>query len=200
MWRSLAAGLGKGVAAWLQSPNSANLAAAVTDETGSGALVFGTSPTLTTPTVIGTSTNDSAAAGIVGEIISATITSSSAVVLASDTTANVTSISLTGGDWDVTATNEYIAGGAGATVNAWQASISFVSATVNSTPGNRNLLNFGTGALTLGAGTASDSVAPVVRVSIASTSSPTTVYLVARASFSAGALSVFGTIRGRRMR
>jgi hypothetical protein len=43
--------LGTGVATWLGTPSSANLAAAVTDETGSGALVFGTSPTLTTPTI-----------------------------------------------------------------------------------------------------------------------------------------------------
>ena len=41
-------GLGTGVATWLATPSSANLAAAVTDETGSGALVFGTSPTFTT--------------------------------------------------------------------------------------------------------------------------------------------------------
>lgn len=38
--------LGSGVATWLGTPSSANLAAAVTDETGSGALVFGTSPTI----------------------------------------------------------------------------------------------------------------------------------------------------------
>jgi hypothetical protein len=42
-------GLGAGVAAFLGTPSSANLAAAVTDETGSGALVFATSPTLVTP-------------------------------------------------------------------------------------------------------------------------------------------------------
>lgn len=42
-------GLGTGVATFLATPSSANLASAVTDETGSGALVFGTSPTLTTP-------------------------------------------------------------------------------------------------------------------------------------------------------
>jgi len=41
--------LGAGVATFLGTPSSANLAAAVTDETGTGALVFGTSPTLTTP-------------------------------------------------------------------------------------------------------------------------------------------------------
>ena len=39
---------GSGVLTWLQTPTSANLAAAVSDETGSGALVFGTSPTFTT--------------------------------------------------------------------------------------------------------------------------------------------------------
>jgi hypothetical protein len=41
--------LGTGVATFLATPSSANLAAAVTDETGSGALVFATSPTLVTP-------------------------------------------------------------------------------------------------------------------------------------------------------
>jgi hypothetical protein len=40
---------GAGVATFLGTPSSANLAAAVTDETGSGALVFATSPTLVTP-------------------------------------------------------------------------------------------------------------------------------------------------------
>jgi hypothetical protein len=42
-------GLATGVATFLATPSSANLKAAVTDETGSGALVFATSPTLTTP-------------------------------------------------------------------------------------------------------------------------------------------------------
>ena len=45
--------LGTGVATFLGTPSSANLASAVTDETGSGSLVFATSPTLTTP-VLGT--------------------------------------------------------------------------------------------------------------------------------------------------
>ena len=46
-------GLGTGVATFLATPSSANLATAVTDETGSGALVFATSPTLVTP-ILGT--------------------------------------------------------------------------------------------------------------------------------------------------
>jgi hypothetical protein len=47
---------GTGVVTWLGTPSSANLAAAITDETGSGALVFATSPTLVTP-VLGTPTS-----------------------------------------------------------------------------------------------------------------------------------------------
>jgi hypothetical protein len=46
-------GLGTGVATWLATPSSANLLAAVTDETGSGSLVFATSPSLVTP-ILGT--------------------------------------------------------------------------------------------------------------------------------------------------
>jgi len=42
-------GLGTGVATFLATPSSANFAAALTDETGSGANVFATSPTLVTP-------------------------------------------------------------------------------------------------------------------------------------------------------
>jgi hypothetical protein len=47
-------GLGTGVAAFLATPSSANLAAALTDETGSGAVVLGTSPTIASPTITGT--------------------------------------------------------------------------------------------------------------------------------------------------
>ena len=42
-------GLGTGVASFLATPSSANLASALTDETGSGSAVFGTAPTLVTP-------------------------------------------------------------------------------------------------------------------------------------------------------
>jgi hypothetical protein len=42
-------GLGTGVATFLGTPSSANLISAVTDETGTGSLVFATSPTLVTP-------------------------------------------------------------------------------------------------------------------------------------------------------
>ena len=46
--------LGTGIATFLGTPSSANLAAALTDETGSGANVFATSPTISSPTITGT--------------------------------------------------------------------------------------------------------------------------------------------------
>jgi len=44
-------GLGTGVATFLGTPSSANLRTAVTDETGTGALVFADTPTLVTPNI-----------------------------------------------------------------------------------------------------------------------------------------------------
>lgn len=49
-------GLGTGIATFLATPSSANLIAAVTDETGTGSLVFATSPALVTP-LLGTPTS-----------------------------------------------------------------------------------------------------------------------------------------------
>jgi hypothetical protein len=48
--------LGTGVATFLGTPSSANLISAVSDETGSGALVFANTPTLVTP-ILGTPTS-----------------------------------------------------------------------------------------------------------------------------------------------
>jgi hypothetical protein len=51
-------GLGTGIASFLATPTSSNLISAVTDETGTGALVFANTPTLVTP-VIGAATGTS---------------------------------------------------------------------------------------------------------------------------------------------
>jgi hypothetical protein len=48
--------LAAGIAAWLTTPSSANLRAAMTDETGTGVLVFNNTPTLITP-ILGTPTS-----------------------------------------------------------------------------------------------------------------------------------------------
>jgi hypothetical protein len=68
--------LGTNVATFLGTPSSANLAAAVTDETGTGSLVLATSPTLVTP-VLGVATATS--------INGTTIPSSATLVKTSDT-------------------------------------------------------------------------------------------------------------------
>lgn len=80
-------GLGTNVATFLATPSSANLATAVTDETGSGALVFGTSPTVNNPTVtnyvesvvaIGTVTTSHTISLTNGTVQTATLTASTA--------------------------------------------------------------------------------------------------------------------------
>jgi len=58
-------GLGTNVATFLATPSSANLASAVTDETGSGSLVFGTGPTIGSPTITGTATFNGSTSGTV---------------------------------------------------------------------------------------------------------------------------------------
>lgn len=54
-------GLGTGIATFLATPSSANLRTALTDETGTGAAVFATSPTIASPTlttpILGTPTS-----------------------------------------------------------------------------------------------------------------------------------------------
>lgn len=55
--------LGSGVAAWLATPSSASLAAALTDETGTGAAVFGTGPTIKDTLRIVKTGNESELAG-----------------------------------------------------------------------------------------------------------------------------------------
>lgn len=56
-------GLGTGIATFLATPSSSNLASAVTDETGSGPLVFATSPSLTGATLDTTTTGTTQIAG-----------------------------------------------------------------------------------------------------------------------------------------
>lgn len=65
--------LGANVSTFLQTPSSANLAAALTDETGTGLNVFATSPTIATPTINGY-TEGTVAVGTVGATATLAIT------------------------------------------------------------------------------------------------------------------------------
>lgn len=79
-------GLGSGVATWLATPSSANLITAVTDETGSGALVFGTTPTLATPVINGLATGTGVASG-----------ATASTLVSRDSNANITANNWLGG-------------------------------------------------------------------------------------------------------
>jgi len=96
--------LGSGVATWLGTPSSANLASAVTGETGSGALVFGTSPTFVTP-VLGTPSSGTATnltglppAGVTGTaaILGANTFTALQTLAAGADIASATAVDLTG--------------------------------------------------------------------------------------------------------
>lgn len=56
--------LGAGVQTWLSTPSSANLAAAVTDETGSGSLVFANQPSFASTIGVGGATASASGAGV----------------------------------------------------------------------------------------------------------------------------------------
>lgn len=88
-------GLGTGVATFLATPSSSNLASAVTGETGSGALVFGTSPTLTTPVIssivnTGTLTLPTSTDTLVGKATTDTLTNKRFTPRVGSTTSSAT--------------------------------------------------------------------------------------------------------------
>jgi hypothetical protein len=85
-------GAATGVLTFLATPSSANLATAVTDETGSGNLVFSTSPTLVTPTLGVASATSINKVAITAPTTSATLTIADGATLA---TTGAYSINLT---------------------------------------------------------------------------------------------------------
>ena len=89
---------GAGIADWLGTPSSANLATAVTDETGSGLVVFNVSPALTTPAIT-TGINDVNT----NEILKFTATGSAVneITLANAATGGNPSLAATGTDTNV---------------------------------------------------------------------------------------------------
>jgi hypothetical protein len=183
-------GLGTGVAAFLATPTSANLASALTDETGTGANVFGTSPTITTPNIIGVTNGSVAAAGSLGEYMSSTVTTP--VGLTSNTPVNLTSITFTAGDWDIDCLCQYSTAGT-TTVQSVAANLSLVSATIDGSMDRYAAYGWNSSTLpfTVGIGV------PPARFNF---STSTTVFLVVRAIFAVSTCSVAGILKGRRIR
>lgn len=151
--------------------------------------------------VPGTNTNDSADTGNVGEEMTQTRLRSAATGLTTATAANVTAtaITLTAGDWDVSGIVGFTT--SSSTITSVEGAVATTSATM---PGN-DVIGVPTSnqcrvykniAFTT---TSIDYTVeiPSYRVSVASS---TTIYLVARAAFSAGTVSAFGSFRARRVR
>jgi hypothetical protein len=111
--------LGTGVATFLGTPSSANLITAVTDETGTGSLVFGTSPTIASPTITGTGAIAGTFTGDITGNVTGNVSGSSGSTTGNAATATALAtgrtISLTG---DVTGTTGAFDGTAAVTMTA----------------------------------------------------------------------------------
>lgn len=183
--------------------------------TGTGNFVGATSPTLVTPIlgaatatslafspttggIIGTTAADSPTAGDVGEVLSAILLVGSAVSLTDLTAANITSISLTAGDWDVWGEIWFNAAGTTSTSSVAGA-INTSSATFPTVPA------VGTSVACIAYATATEASASVqqtlpiapCQINISGT---TTIYLNARAGFITSTMSAYGKIMARRRR
>lgn len=178
--------------------------------TGTGTFVGSTSPTLVTPTlgaatgtsltfspttggIVGTTTNDNTSAGDVGEIIESEILVGAVVTLATGTNKDITSISLTAGDWDVWG-NVIINPAAGTTTTSIAAWVNTVSITGPTIP------NKGAYEARQYSGFAS----AVQGVSIGqrrySLSGTTTIYLTCVCNFAVSTCTAYGYVGARRRR
>lgn len=145
-------------------------------------------------TIKGVTDASDAATGVVGEYVSSNIASGSAIGLTSAATANITSISLTAGDWDVIG-HVYYTGGATTNVQRARQSISTTSATMNQT--NGNFTQIAPQATIFAAGDITAVPPCAQRISLNAT---TTIYLVAQAIFTVSTCSAYGFIQARRAR
>lgn len=148
-----------------------------------GALTFtGAITPSSTAGIVGTTTNDNANAGSVGEYQTNT---ASGVALTNTVYTNVTTLSLSAGDWDVEGFCAY--GGTGTGITASVCGINTVSAT---NPGGPN-------SVTQFVNSLSQQITWVTRVSLSAT---TTVYLGSQANYTGGSVTASGWIRARRVR
>jgi hypothetical protein len=155
---------------------------------GSGAVTLKASAAQTP----GTATNDNAAAGNLGEYVSSSIASGSAVPLTTGTGANITSISLNAGDWDVSGSTNYVSAGSTVVtvINAWTSTTSATPPTAPNNGGQGGWNGSVTGQPLL-------VVVGSQRFSLATT---TTIYLSTEAVFTTSTLTAYGFIGARRAR
>lgn len=147
--------------------------------------------------LIGTTTNDNADTGSVGEIVSSNVAFSARSNIATATDSNVTSISLTAGDWDVSGIVGFF--GTGTT------SVTMVSGWISSTSATAPDVSLRTAEaydaaarILYASGTMGTNLC--IRPTRMSLSGTTTIYLSARSVFSASTLACYGIINARRIR
>lgn len=153
-------------------------------------VIDGSLTTSQTGGIIGTTTNNNANTGSVGEYVESVIASGSAVSLTTNTQTNITSISLGAGDWDVFGCWK-MALAAGTNSTNRQAGISTTSATLPAGEYISKDIYTAVGADDLGM------AVPTRRLSLSGT---TTVYLVTFSSFTVSTLTAWGYIGARRVR
>lgn len=143
-----------------------------------------------TSLIPGTTTNNNATAGNIGEFISSTV---SGVSMSNSVIKDITTISLTAGDWDVW--GSIVTTPAGTTTTS--RIIGWINTTTAAAPSPPNGGAYGDISIAVPAGQIS--VAPVgtMRLSFAST---TTVYLTADVVFAVSTLTAGGFIGARRVR
>ncbi|MFM0566979.1 hypothetical protein PQQ88_01350 [Paraburkholderia caledonica] len=135
--------------------------------------------------IVGTTTNNNANAGSVGEFMSAT---ASSVNIPNNSATNITSVTITPGDWDCNGT---------VSINGSIANLSNMAGGVSSN--SAALGSLGTYFQETPGASANGitSTTPTVRYSL---SGSTTIYLIGYAGFGSGTVSANGLIRCRRLR
>jgi hypothetical protein len=156
-----------------------------------------TMPSITfnsTTGVVGTTTNDSAAAGSVGEYVTASATT---VAISNNTSTNLTSISLTAGDWDVWGNLSFHS----ATTTVTNAINCWISSTSASLPANSITIarqDWGsTGISRAGSGISAGCAIAPQRFSLSGT---TTIYISGFTTFTTSTMTMDGFISARRRR
>ena len=144
--------------------------------------------------IFGTRTNDNAGVGKVGEIIESTVLVGAPVALTvSGTAYDITSISLTAGDWDAWAVASFIPNAA-TTITGFASGISTTSATLPTAPGAGAYLVHNWPFTT---GNGQSFPVGMRRLILAAT---TTVYLVSVAGFAVNTMGGYGYLGARRVR
>lgn len=142
----------------------------------------------------GTTTNDNAATGFVGEYVEQTraVASTTGLTTATDKDVTATAPQLTAGDWEITGFVGF--SGTSTTVTKMIASVSTTANSQGATDGSLTFFGGLTANLNLSDYTL---IIPTYRVSI---SASTTYHLVASATFVGGTVNVYGRIAARRWR